>query len=172
MVMAKEPAHSVTDINKGTKKDAIREALMTSGFTTLVSHTEVELMGIGVNLPNTRQLEQAVDLANDLLQGWQEYLQDEKSDQLRTRVDVQAEALLNFLMTHFQGTLSRAGVAQMFKSTESGLDPAYLATLPDGSVPVAVMREVLNRSKVMFNPRYVPSWKTYVRRYGENILNA
>ena len=79
-------------------------------------------------------------------------------------VDTAMEAVLSDLTT-YDGTLFPLEKQDIFSQSFELLSIGYLETLSQGSVPVAIMRSLLNIHRVLFDPNRCPSWMIYAKRY-------
>lgn len=100
---------------------------------------------------------------------WDVVLDHEAGRAIAGRVD----ALLGFLLAAFAlAPVDPADIrAALAGEVDTDLDDHGLALIADGAVPVAVMRELLHRHRIVFDPARVPHWNAFVERYGASILS-
>lgn len=99
---------------------------------------------------------------------WDVVLDHESGRSILGRVD----NLLGFLLAAFATPRIDRDVvsAALCDEIDTELDVEIIAGLPDCVVPVAVLRELLHRHRVVFDPTRVPRWQEFVERYGDIIL--
>lgn len=114
--------------------------------------------------------EQAIDRALDVVDAWNACVSAGKTIGSKAVVDIKTEELVEVLLDQFNGAIDPNKLPEMFKEGASRLDRDTLLMIPDAMVPIAVMREVLHTHKVMFNPKNVSNWSTFVKRFGRYIM--
>lgn len=112
----------------------------------------------------------AIECAETVIAAWHACLMADKSIGKRAVVDIHVEELIEVLMENFHGDVDPDQVHRIFDAGFSALRHHELAEVPEAMVPVAVMREVLHTNKVMFNPRNVTNFDSFVRRFGRYIV--
>lgn len=111
--------------------------------------------------------ERTVGLARDLIEAWHECVASGKTPEARDEVDHRAGVLITDLVENYHGAVDGEMVQRAF----SGFDLDHVtADVPQGIIPVIVVRAVLHRHKVAINPRNVANWPTFVQRYGKYII--
>jgi hypothetical protein len=114
----------------------------------------------------------AIDKAREVVDAWAVCVASGRTIGSKAVVDIKTEELIAILLENFQGTIEADRLAQVFNSGVSYLEYEELLNVPDPMVPVAVMREVLHKNKVTFNPKNVANWREFVMRFGRYIMSA
>lgn len=83
------------------------------------------------------------------------------------RATAKVEQLLHYLVSTFPADVTRADARKIDVEQGDGLSETYLEMLRPAAVPLAVMREVLATHAVKFEIRGAPSWRVFLRRYGD-----
>lgn len=114
----------------------------------------------------------AIDKAQEVIDAWVACNNAGKTPGARAVVDIKAEELIDHLLAEFDGDLSKFQVVAVFDGSQQWLTTDALAQIPDEMVPIAVVRELLWKHKIMFNPKNVSNWSVFVQRFGRYILSS
>ncbi|RYD51631.1 MAG: hypothetical protein EOP83_23295 [Verrucomicrobiaceae bacterium] len=114
----------------------------------------------------------AITKAHDLIDAWSACLASGKTPGTKAVVDIMAEDLIDYLLQNFDGPLNTAQILEVFTGNNQWLVIDAIRDLPDPMVPIAIVRELLGRHKIMFNPMNVTNWTTFVQKFGKYILAA
>lgn len=106
---------------------------------------------------------------SELLDAWDVCMLSGKTPGTLAVVDLRAEQLIDELL-RFWGPVDHAALVASFAIDQPPMTEESLAAVPDGNVPIAVMREVLHTNKVMFSPKNVANFAAFRRRYAADIL--
>lgn len=109
--------------------------------------------------------------ARDLIAAWTDYSTN-KSTFKMAEVETAAEALFVHLLTAFQGEITPEQGRELMTKNRDYLAPEVLADTPDAFVPIALIRTVLFKHRVMFNPASTRHWAVFVERYGRHLRAA
>lgn len=90
----------------------------------------------------------------------------------RDSVDRKMNDLIDFMLDHFQGQIDQSSVRKIMEFNGDRLIPTFLMKLTPPAVPVAVIRELLNKHRIRIRPTKVPAWVGFATRYGELLLDA
>lgn len=107
--------------------------------------------------------------ARDLLVAWDAYKNDRNAFAMAV-VEEQAEALFAFLVTAFEGDITFEQGRDLMTRDRDYLSAEVLDDTPDAYVPIAVVRTVLFKHRVMFNPTSTKHWSVFSKRYGKFLL--
>lgn len=103
--------------------------------------------------------------ARDLLSAWDAYKGDKTLFRM-SQVEEHAETLFAFLVTAFNGEITAEQTRTVLAQNRDYLSADVLADMPDAYVPIAVVRAVLFKHRVMFNPTSTKHWSVFNKRYG------
>jgi hypothetical protein len=94
----------------------------------------------------------------------------ETLDRLMTKFD----HLLGFLISQFGVIPSSDEVRTVLNNVESidALNEDELGELGDGIVPIALIRQIIRKHRVMIDPRKLDHWQAFISRYELAILYA
>jgi hypothetical protein len=100
-----------------------------------------------------------------------------KADRLPESMDRMAsklDRLLGFLLTQFKSETSTEEVRDVMRNSGglNALDESELGTLPDSVVPIALMRELLSKHRIMIDFRKLGHWDEFASRYQMSVLLA
>jgi hypothetical protein len=115
--------------------------------------------------------ERALAHARDLIQAW-EAAKADKSPFNVAKVESRAEALFAFLLDTFHGEITAEQSRELVSGNRDYLARDVLDALPDPFVPLAIIRTVIFRHRVMFSPQRTVGWKVFNERYGRLIAAA
>jgi hypothetical protein len=96
----------------------------------------------------------------------------------RERVDFAVDKVLGFAMANFDGDASSTeafeATSKIFNCKEycDTLNEAQLRSILEVVVPIAVMRNLLSRHRIHFDPRVTTNWDAFANKYQELILAA
>jgi hypothetical protein len=97
----------------------------------------------------------------------------DKSPEVLERLSLKLDRLLGFLMSQFKTPASTEEVRRIMQTTDTNaLNEDELVKLSDGLVPVAIVRELLNKHRVFINPKTLNNWDTFAARYMSQVLHA
>lgn len=108
----------------------------------------------------------AREIAGEAIDAWRRH-QSLGTTMSAMRATAKVEQLLRYLVSTFPADVTRAEVEQIDSEEGDGLTETYLDSLRPAAVPLAIMREVLARREVKFDLRGAPSWRVFLRRYGD-----
>ena len=83
------------------------------------------------------------------------------------RATAKVEQLLHYLVSTFPWDVTRGEAEEIAAEPGDRLAGTYLEVLRPAAVPLAIMREVLTTHAVKFEIRGAPSWRVFLRRYGD-----
>lgn len=121
-----------------------------------------------------------VDLQLKLIDNWKvlNSSNDTKPDAWKI-ITPKFDDLLSFMHTNFTAGSEvtdevRHQVSQLFYNRDyvDSLDEQALRTLIEFVVPVAVMRNLLHRHRIMFNPKETSQWDVFFNRYGQLVISC
>lgn len=112
----------------------------------------------------------AIDKAQEVIDAWAACKLAGKTPGTRAVVDIKAEELIDVLLNDFAGDVNATQIVTVFDGSQKWLTVEALNSIPDEMVPVAVVRELLWKHKIMFNPTNVTNWSAFVQRFGKYIL--
>lgn len=113
----------------------------------------------------------ALKLKDELIEIWGECKAHGRPEPLRRDVDVALERLLAFLLSEFRGEVDLAQMNKLVLEAKP-VTVDLLETVSDGMVTFAVMREVLYKHRVLFNPKQVGHYQEFSKRYLQYLLKA
>lgn len=108
----------------------------------------------------------AREIAEEAIDAWRRH-QALGTTMSAMRATAKVEQLLHYLVSAFPADVTRAEVEQIDVEEGDRLTETYLDRLRPDAVPLAIMREVLARREVKFDVRGAPSWRVFLRRYGD-----
>ena len=122
-------------------------------------------------LPQTSVLETVANGAQDIVHMSADYRQarGHRKQVLAKRVTEALDGLLSFLMTRFDGEVSKSEVGAMFEKHEP-ITESRLAALPRAMVPLVVVRELISVHEVEFNRRDLQNWNLFSSRYMRAVI--
>jgi len=94
----------------------------------------------------------------------------ESMDRMSTKLD----RLLGFLLSQFRVETNTDEVRRVMKNTHAinALNEDELGTLADGVVPIALIRELLAKHRIMIDTSRLGNWAAFVNRYETSVLHA
>ena len=100
-----------------------------------------------------------------------------KADRLPETMDRMAtkfDRLLGFLLSTFRVDTTVEEIRQVMQNTAKidALNEEVLSDLADGVVPIALIRELLSKHKIMIDPRRLANWDQFANRYEMSVLHA
>lgn len=117
--------------------------------------------------------DQAIEKAQEVVDAWGACIASGRSLTSKAVVDLKTEELIDVLLECFDsGEIDQGKLVALFDESGSLLEMERLGQIPEAMVPVAIMREVLHRHRVMFNPKNVANWKAFVMRFGRYIMQS
>lgn len=120
---------------------------------------------------------EALRRVEEVSQVWDRHLHSNRSQDSLTAVCKAVDGLLVCLLCEPVKTEDGSidSVKRVLDSTRPN-QPAPLAeqikVVDQDLIPVLVMREVMRRRGIDFDPKQVPHWSEFVRRYGNKIILA
>lgn len=115
------------------------------------------------------RIEHTVCLASRVVENWKLYKED-KAEHTRRQIDFDLSDLISFMLDSYIGGFSVDDLKLVFDHDGNLLDTKYLHTLPQAIIPVAVMREVMGRRRVIVSRKRIPVWEQFSKRYGDFIV--
>jgi hypothetical protein len=115
--------------------------------------------------------ERALSHARELVNAWERY-RSEKTPLNMADVEQRAEALFAFLLAAFEGEVTQEQVRELVSMNRDYLSRNVLDDVPDAFVPLAIVRTVIVKHRVMFSPHKTQHWKHFNTRYGRFITAA
>lgn len=126
---------------------------------------------------------QVVAMQQDLITTHQNYRTDDFDQKLSRSAIItpKMEALLALMNTHFTGYIKPDEASKSYQQIKALFDRRdFVDTLREEAlkellmivVPVAVMRNLLARHRVSFDPKGTPSWNAFAAAYQDCILAA
>jgi DNA-directed RNA polymerase subunit F len=84
------------------------------------------------------------------------------------------DALLGFLLSQFRVESSAEQIREVIchNNSFSALNGSELSELPEGVVPVAVVKELIANHQIEVDPRKFSNWEMFLKRYDAQILYA
>lgn len=97
----------------------------------------------------------------------------ESRPEVRSRLMHSIDRLLGFLISQYRTPVSVDDVRHVMNGPGvSILSANELRGLPDGLIPVAIMRELLAKHRIVFDPKVIPNWTTFSQRYMSLVLHV
>lgn len=124
-----------------------------------------------------------VQMQEDIIQSYHSYNTD-SSAQTQSRsaiMNPKMETLLGLLNNEFGGYIKPDDKSKAYQQIKALFaSRSYVDTLNEDElksiltvvVPVAVMRNLLARHRISFDPKATPSWDLFVKLYSDAILQA
>lgn len=115
----------------------------------------------------------AVIKAREVVSLHERYVQSRKSDVL-DRLMMKFDHLLGFLISQFGLVPSPDEIRVVLNNVETidALNEDVLGEMSDGVVPIALVREIVHKHRVLVDPRRLEHWAVFVSRYEISILHA
>lgn len=90
------------------------------------------------------------------------------------RMVMKFDRLLGFLLSQFRVETTTEEVRRVMKNTANidALNEDELSDLSDGVVPIALVRELLSKHRIMIDPRKLGNWDAFATRYEMSVLYA
>lgn len=115
----------------------------------------------------------AVIKAREVVSLHQRYIQHKQNDVL-DRLMMKFDHLLGFLMSQFGLVPSPEEIRHVLNNVENidALNEDVLGDMTDGIVPIALVREIVRKHRVLIDPRKLGHWQDFISRYQLSILYA
>lgn len=101
------------------------------------------------------------------------YKADRLPDSLNRMIN-KFDRLLGFLLSQFRVETTTDEVRSVMQRTSfiDALNEDELSDLSDGVVPIAIVRELLSKHRIMIDPRKLGNWDAFASRYEMSVLHA
>jgi hypothetical protein len=98
---------------------------------------------------------------------------EDRAPELYDRLATKLDALLGFLVSQFKVVPSVEEVRKVLSDTTiNALNEDNLVDLPDGLVPVSIMRELMKHHRLAVDIRKLSNWALFRSRYEAQVLHA